>query len=145
VSSLLCTARGHTPAFLARGLKEIVRCLIGLLIYKSSVISHNRNIHIPLAPNTNPYQSSENSHESHTRPIQLNGSPVLQSTPHNNVLLRSSQTSRSYYVVIDDAQVMTLNVSSENMAILLPVVACLLAACVHHIIVDKVFRGDRQS
>ena len=43
------------------------------------------------------------------------------------------------------AQVMTLNVSPENMAILLPVVACLLAACVHHIIVDKVFKGDRQE
>ena len=43
------------------------------------------------------------------------------------------------------AQVMTLNVSAENMAILLPVIGCLLAACMHHIIVDIVFTGDRQA
>lgn len=42
-------------------------------------------------------------------------------------------------------QVMTLQVSSENMAIILPVIGCLLAAAVLHIIVDTVFTGDRQS
>ena len=41
-------------------------------------------------------------------------------------------------------QIVALNISPENMAIILPAIACLLAAVMHHIIIDTIFTGDNQ-
>lgn len=43
------------------------------------------------------------------------------------------------------SQIISLNISHENTMIILPTIACLLAAVVHHILIDKIFTGDRQA
>ena len=42
-------------------------------------------------------------------------------------------------------QIMTLNMSPETMAIIVPAILCLLAAAAHHIIIDMIFTGDRHA
>ena len=42
-------------------------------------------------------------------------------------------------------QIMTLNLTHENAVVIGIVIACLLAAALLHIIVDKIFKGDRHE
>ena len=42
-------------------------------------------------------------------------------------------------------QVLSLNMSRENIVLIIPFIASLLAAAAYHIIVDNVFKGDRKA